>query len=98
MRDIFRLFSMAIALDFQSFHECCAFSQAQEKLLLVSILCTVVQGYQKHPASNSQKKRAVLYCGPSNKSVDVVAGTFAGNLFGKSSGLFRYSIHEELYI
>ncbi|TRY98909.1 hypothetical protein DNTS_032004 [Danionella cerebrum] len=30
--------------------------------------------FLKLPASGARKKRAILYCGPSNKSVDVVAG------------------------
>ncbi|XP_050968945.1 helicase with zinc finger domain 2, partial [Labeo rohita] len=34
----------------------------------------LLKNIQKCSVSNSQKKRAVLYCGPSNKSVDVVAG------------------------
>ncbi|XP_058635422.1 helicase with zinc finger domain 2-like [Onychostoma macrolepis] len=40
----------------------------------VHIVYWLFKNIQKLPASNSQKKRAVLYCGPSNKSVDVVAG------------------------
>ncbi len=76
----------------------CIFTGTGKTVVGVHIVYWLSKDIQKHPASNSQKKRAVLYCGPSNKSVDVVAGKFAGNLFGKSSGLFRYSIHEELYI
>ncbi|XP_059426335.1 helicase with zinc finger domain 2-like [Carassius carassius] len=40
----------------------------------VHIVYWLLKDIQKHPVHNSQKKRAVLYCGPSNKSVDVVAG------------------------
>ncbi|XP_043088069.1 helicase with zinc finger domain 2 [Puntigrus tetrazona] len=40
----------------------------------VHIVYWFFKNIQKCPASNLQKKRAVLYCGPSNKSVDVVAG------------------------
>uniref|UniRef100_A0A671KGZ5 Helicase with zinc finger domain 2-like n=1 Tax=Sinocyclocheilus anshuiensis TaxID=1608454 RepID=A0A671KGZ5_9TELE len=42
----------------------------------VHIVYWLFKNIQKRPASNSQKTRAVLYCGPSNKSVDVVAGKF----------------------
>uniref|UniRef100_A0A9J7XFQ1 Helicase with zinc finger 2a n=1 Tax=Cyprinus carpio carpio TaxID=630221 RepID=A0A9J7XFQ1_CYPCA len=40
----------------------------------VYIVYWLLKNIQQLPATNSQKKRAVLYCGPSNKSVDVVAG------------------------
>ncbi|XP_073707802.1 3'-5' exoribonuclease HELZ2-like [Garra rufa] len=40
----------------------------------VHIVYWLLKNFQQLPANNSQKKRAVLYCGPSNKSVDVVAG------------------------
>ncbi|XP_016431351.1 helicase with zinc finger domain 2-like [Sinocyclocheilus rhinocerous] len=40
----------------------------------VHIVYWLFKNIQKRPASNSQKTRAVLYSGPSNKSVDVVAG------------------------
>ncbi|XP_058635594.1 helicase with zinc finger domain 2-like [Onychostoma macrolepis] len=39
----------------------------------VHIVYWLLKNIQQLPATNSQK-RAVLYCGPSNKSVDVVAG------------------------
>ncbi|XP_059415587.1 helicase with zinc finger domain 2 [Carassius carassius] len=40
----------------------------------VHIVYWFLKNTQQLPDTNSQKKRAVLYCGPSNKSVDVVAG------------------------
>ncbi|XP_043088068.1 helicase with zinc finger domain 2-like [Puntigrus tetrazona] len=40
----------------------------------VHIVYWLLKNIQQLPATSSQKKRAVLYCGPSNKSVDVVAG------------------------
>ncbi|XP_077088744.1 3'-5' exoribonuclease HELZ2-like [Siphateles boraxobius] len=40
----------------------------------VHIVYWMLKNIQQLPTSNSQKKRAILYCGPSNKSVDVVAG------------------------
>ncbi|XP_016402096.1 helicase with zinc finger domain 2-like [Sinocyclocheilus rhinocerous] len=40
----------------------------------VHIVYWLLKNIQQLPATNSQKKGAVLYCGPSNKSVDVVAG------------------------
>ncbi|XP_073708722.1 LOW QUALITY PROTEIN: 3'-5' exoribonuclease HELZ2-like [Garra rufa] len=40
----------------------------------VHIVYWLLRNIQQLPANNSQKKTAVLYCGPSNKSVDVVAG------------------------
>lgn len=40
----------------------------------VHIVYWLLKKIQKLPAANAQKKRAILYCGPSNKSVDVVAG------------------------
>ncbi|XP_052456376.1 helicase with zinc finger domain 2 [Carassius gibelio] len=40
----------------------------------VHIVYWFLKNSQQLPDTNSQKKRAVLYCGPSNKSVDVVAG------------------------
>ncbi|KAG1930154.1 helicase with zinc finger domain 2 [Pimephales promelas] len=40
----------------------------------VHIVYWMLKKIQQLPTSSSQKKRAILYCGPSNKSVDVVAG------------------------
>ncbi|RXN03714.1 helicase with zinc finger domain 2 isoform X1 [Labeo rohita] len=40
----------------------------------VHIVYWLLKNIQQLPATSSQKKTAVLYCGPSNKSVDVVAG------------------------
>ncbi|XP_058635593.1 helicase with zinc finger domain 2-like [Onychostoma macrolepis] len=40
----------------------------------VYIVYCLLKNIQQLPATSSQKKTAVLYCGPSNKSVDVVAG------------------------
>ncbi|XP_067314831.1 3'-5' exoribonuclease HELZ2 [Pseudorasbora parva] len=40
----------------------------------VHIVYWLLKNIQQLPTSCSQKKRAILYCGPSNKSVDVVAG------------------------
>uniref|UniRef100_A0A672LAH9 Helicase with zinc finger 2, transcriptional coactivator n=1 Tax=Sinocyclocheilus grahami TaxID=75366 RepID=A0A672LAH9_SINGR len=40
----------------------------------VHIVYWLLKNIQQLPATSSEKKRAVLYCGPSNKSVDVVAG------------------------
>ncbi|XP_058635595.1 helicase with zinc finger domain 2-like [Onychostoma macrolepis] len=40
----------------------------------VHIVYWMFKNIKKCPVYNSKKKRAVLYCGPSNKSVDVVAG------------------------
>ncbi|KTF83755.1 hypothetical protein cypCar_00027252 [Cyprinus carpio] len=40
----------------------------------VHIVYWLLKNTQQLPDTNSQKKSAILYCGPSNKSVDVVAG------------------------
>ncbi|KAK9973867.1 hypothetical protein ABG768_024568 [Culter alburnus] len=40
----------------------------------VYIVYWLLKKIQQLPTLSSQKKRAILYCGPSNKSVDVVAG------------------------
>ncbi|XP_051567604.1 helicase with zinc finger domain 2 [Myxocyprinus asiaticus] len=40
----------------------------------VHIVYWLLEIIRKRPSPNLQKKRAILYCGPSNKSVDVVAG------------------------
>ncbi|XP_051562534.1 helicase with zinc finger domain 2-like [Myxocyprinus asiaticus] len=40
----------------------------------VHIVYWLLKKIQTRPSPNPQKKRAILYCGPSNKSVDVVAG------------------------
>ncbi|XP_051986103.1 helicase with zinc finger domain 2-like [Xyrauchen texanus] len=40
----------------------------------VHIVYWLLEKIKTRPSTNPQKKRAILYCGPSNKSVDVVAG------------------------
>ncbi len=61
----------------------CIFTGTGKTVVGVHIVYWLFKNIQKRPVSNSQKKRAVLYCGPSNKSVDVVAGKFAGNFLAK---------------